>query len=224
VEYVGNCYMNCLTAAEERSRLENIVEEASGVYSEENSKNELLTTCSDLVSADSDKCLTGFANLKLNQHRTSDDEQLTQRVNEYVCDMCNKVFTHRCYLMRHKKYGIPCGTNIKPYACDICGKACRNRAEVLVHMRTHTGERPFVCTVCGKAFRRQTELTNHCHTHSEVKRFSCTICDKAYKDQTEYIRHMRTHTGEKRYACTMCNQAYFRRSLLTVYMRKHTNG
>lgn len=176
--------MNCLPAAEERSRLENIVEEASGVCSEENSKNDLLTTCSDLVSADSDKCLTGSAKVKLNQHRTSDDEQLTQRVNnEYVCDMCNKVFTHRRYLMRHKKYGIPCGTNIKPYACDICGKACRNRAEVLVHMRTHTGERPFVCTVCGKAFMHQTELTNHCRTHSEVKGFHVRYVTRRTRDK-----------------------------------------
>jgi hypothetical protein len=75
----------------------------TGVCNEESCKYDLFNICCGLVSGDSDKCLTGSAKLKLDQHRTSDNRQSTRRVNKgHVCNVCNKVFTHQCHLVHHK--------------------------------------------------------------------------------------------------------------------------
>jgi hypothetical protein len=93
-----------LTAVEEQLQLENAVEEATGVYSAENSKNGLLTECRDAVSGDSNEGVMRSANLKLVQHYISVAGQSTDTVNKgHVCNVCNKVFSQRLHLVRHKR-------------------------------------------------------------------------------------------------------------------------
>ena len=46
-------------------------------------------------------------------------------------------------------------------ACPVCGKQFQRPAEVVRHMRRHTGEKPFSCTICGKVFTRKSTLKTH---------------------------------------------------------------
>lgn len=41
----------------------------------------------------------------------------------------------------------------KRLVCGECGKQFRGRSEVVVHVRTHTGEKPLVCKYCDKKIR-----------------------------------------------------------------------
>jgi hypothetical protein len=47
------------------------------------------------------------------------------------------------------------------YPCRICGHMFARRSAVVVHMRSHTGEKPHACEVCGKRFSQSGNRNVH---------------------------------------------------------------
>lgn len=54
----------------------------------------------------------------------------------------------------------------KPKACEFCGKRFRFQSNLVVHRRSHTGEKPYKCPQCLHACTQQSKLKRHMKTHS----------------------------------------------------------
>ncbi|KAK7073431.1 hypothetical protein SK128_016903, partial [Halocaridina rubra] len=81
----------------------------------------------------------------------------------------------------------------KLHQCPSCPYSSPKKDHIMVHFRTHTGERPFPCLSCPARFGTQGTLYNHMRTHTGEKPFVCSICSKAFSLKGNLKHHMLTH-------------------------------
>uniref|UniRef100_A0A915LKZ6 C2H2-type domain-containing protein n=1 Tax=Meloidogyne javanica TaxID=6303 RepID=A0A915LKZ6_MELJA len=51
--------------------------------------------------------------------------------------------------------------------CSFCQKVFTNRSNLIVHLRSHTGEKPYKCQLCPYACAQSSKLTRHMRTHGQ---------------------------------------------------------
>ncbi|KAL3286568.1 hypothetical protein HHI36_001069 [Cryptolaemus montrouzieri] len=110
-----------------------------------------------------------------------------------TCDMCQKMFptpaewvhhiqnTHTEFELhwtnRHLNKSGDSGVVAKPpkhlpniqKVCSICTKKFPSHASMLIHKRTHTGEKPYACEYCMKGFNVKSNLLRHLRTlHDKI--------------------------------------------------------
>uniref|UniRef100_A0A2A4J0Z8 C2H2-type domain-containing protein n=1 Tax=Heliothis virescens TaxID=7102 RepID=A0A2A4J0Z8_HELVI len=111
---------------------------------------------------------------------TSDDTEETMALLR--CDLCQKHFPNPAEWVRHiqsthTESELAISNNSAPpkrhnrftegaqnKSCTQCKKTFPSHASMLIHMRTHTGERPFVCGLCNKGFNVKSNLLRHLRT------------------------------------------------------------
>ena len=82
--------------------------------------------------------------------------------NDFVCDICDKRFTNKYVLQKHKTIH---DENRSKSKCDICSTEVY---ELEAHLRTHDEERKkYKCDICNNDFVTQTTLERHKITHNE---------------------------------------------------------
>ncbi|XP_069364397.1 zinc finger protein 239-like isoform X3 [Maniola hyperantus] len=113
-------------------------------------------------------------------------------------------------------------TGEKPYTCDHCQAKFSRRGCLIEHIRTHTGEKPYACCKCRAKFSQKSSLDVHIRTHTGDKPYACGKCQAKFSQKGNLMTHMRTHTGEKPYACCKCQAKFAQKHSLNVHMRTHT--
>ena len=83
--------------------------------------------------------------------------------------------------------------------CAVCLRTLSCRSALLMHYRTHTGQRPFRCRLCGRAFTTKGNLKTHMGVH-RVKPpvravHACPVCRKQFSNVVVFQQHIRLHSS-----------------------------
>ncbi|XP_010219282.1 PREDICTED: zinc finger and BTB domain-containing protein 48, partial [Tinamus guttatus] len=117
---------------------------------------------------------------------------------------------------------LPLGRNERPYVCEFCHHAFTQKANLNMHLRTHTGEKPFQCHLCGKTFRTQASLDKHNRTHTGERPFSCEFCEQRFTEKGPLLRHIASRHQEGRpHFCQICAKTFKAVEQLRVHVRRH---
>ncbi|XP_077495610.1 uncharacterized protein LOC144106643 isoform X2 [Amblyomma americanum] len=107
------------------------------------------------------------------------------------------------------------------FHCECCEYTTRHKWNMVVHVRTHTGERPFRCALCPKSFSRKNVLEEHVHTHTGARPFRCSLCPVAFAHKNSLVTHLKRHVGERPFACPECGRAFAGRFALNRHLMAH---
>uniref|UniRef100_A0A3Q3D4F6 IKAROS family zinc finger 4 n=1 Tax=Hippocampus comes TaxID=109280 RepID=A0A3Q3D4F6_HIPCM len=153
----------------------------------------------------------------------SNDDERVERIEEGGVDQGTEASGHR-ELTNHDNIRLPSGK----LKCDICGMICIGPNVLMVHKRSHTGERPFQCNQCGASFTQKGNLLRHIKLHSGEKPFKCPLCSYACRRRDALTGHLRTHavsspTVGKPYKCSYCGRSYKQQSTLEEHLERCYN-
>lgn len=90
-----------------------------------------------------------------------------------------------------------------PYLCAFCSKRFRRRDGLVLHIRTHTGERPYACPHCPVAFAQKSHLNRHIRTVHKIEPNSHLSLNMLFNNDTpgpsqnDSLGHIAALTGNK---------------------------
>ena len=71
-------------------------------------------------------------------------------------------------MFHHQSRGFKPPFPPKGKACEFCGKAFKFQSNLIVHRRSHTGEKPYKCHLCDHACSQASKLKRHMKTHKKI--------------------------------------------------------
>ncbi|KAF5307813.1 hypothetical protein FQR65_LT06685 [Abscondita terminalis] len=142
--------------------------------------------------------------------------EISESQEQYVCDICLKVFTKQHYLLQHLK------KHTGRFTCGFCLKIFCRKENLNLH-KCINGEvvNSHKCEQCDKSFMMRKHLMRHIYVVHE-RRYACEKCKKQYHTKKDYNDHYCLGSSCDQTAlfpCTLCNKKFFRDS----YLRKHLN-
>ncbi|OWK62503.1 Zinc finger protein 79 [Lonchura striata] len=142
-----------------------------------------------------------------------DHQRIHTGEKPYQGSECEKTFSQRSNVIRHSaptwETDTTCATNVRRASA---------KSHLVVHQRSHKGEKPFNCPRCEESFSDHSPLIIHWRG-STLERSQCQECGKHFCDSSAIIW---VHIGEKPYECQECGKTFWHSSSLVTHMQKHT--
>jgi len=126
----------------------------------------------------------------------------------FACDVCDDRFA--TVRLKNKHMNL---SHNKRFQCDQCDKKFCEKTRLIIHKRTHTGEKPYVCDLCGYSCNQRNNLRKHKdvrHAGSGLKLFPCDVCHVCFNTKGNLKRHKQTHEIKKDFpfVCETCGKNF----------------
>lgn len=154
------------------------------------------------------KISTSKGNLR--QHQKTHDPDYNQKHN-HKCPDCGKTFALQCRLRKHL---ISHKEPKEKVHCSICSKLL-SRDSYKKHLKAHSGEKSFLCDYCGESFATNSCLMVHRRTHTGDKLHKPAECSQCVGGQIgEDMRDVLSHKSQlplpqfDGHPCQLCGKAF----------------
>ncbi|XP_052860435.1 zinc finger protein 816-like [Anopheles cruzii] len=123
-------------------------------------------------------------------------EHIAHHQGAIRCDVCDKSFSSRSYMVVHKQTKHGSGAKSPPtnraHRCEHCAEAFCSRAQLRVHMFKHQTK---ACPVCKKTFSASYIKKHITEMHGERQMLICDVCGKKMRTKLAMKRHIMLHAG-----------------------------
>ena len=129
-------------------------------------------------------------------------------MNLFQCNLCEKRFSSKEYLSRHKSENHKLSTN----QCRTCLNIFKTIIELKRHEKSHkASQKEFKCQVCGKINEKKSNHERHLLLHDKSKHFQCDICTMQFTLKQHLERHKMTHDKKVCVFCPKCHRSFGRK-------------
>lgn len=141
------------------------------------------------------------------QHR---EEDIPGNVKSFVCGKCDKHFSSKTELSRHRKeeHSVLTGETLsKRYKCPNCDFTTSRKTGLTDHINAvHEKVKPYMCQHCSHTFASNGNLTQHIHAvHEKLRPFICQYCSYATSSQPNLRKHIKAvHHKIRDFKCELC--------------------